>query len=194
MFDYLGNKRWFNVTRTEVQFCADLYSEIRGREADFVEWLNRRNSATSTDINFDINLNWEVAIEVCYYRDLLFSFDRRVRDSDYSPKRTFDLCLFSPEDIVIIEAKAQQRFEKKQLGDLAEDKRTLVQGALCHCKKGNTNPRVIVLGLASSKYFENMKRYKRPISEVFDSCFSWKDLKSFSDCPSFLRADEIYGS
>ena len=111
-FSYLDGRRWAEVTREERFFCQHLFSLLKtDSENRLLSHINEQAGTT-----FQMDTEWEPAFEVCFYRDL-----RRIRKPwkhYYSPKRTFDLCMFSEDAIVILEAKAQQPFEAGQLGAL----------------------------------------------------------------------------
>lgn len=189
---YFGDRAWSNITREERVFCAELYFALRGRERDFVRWLGDRPGTQSLEL--EPEQPWEAAFEVCFYRDLLFVHDTSVRDSRYSDKRTFDLCLFSPNDIVIIEAKAQAAFESRQLEYFTNDKLDVLQ-ALRDVGRDPSNVRVTLLGLASSQYFANARKYGRGrrIPIELDGHFSWGELDAtFMPHPMFRRAEQVY--
>ena len=124
-FSYLDNKNWIDISREERLYCAHLYFQIKGKELQFVKWLNEFKSMYLTT-----DCEWEIGYEVCFYRDYLKNVEnksirvenRKYEDSTYSEKRTFDLCLFSEDTIIIIEAKVKEKFEQKQLDDIKSDK------------------------------------------------------------------------
>lgn len=103
---YFGNKSWSDITREERYFCAELFFDIKNNIKAFIYFLNKRFKT-----NYNIDQHWEVGFEVCFYRDFLFDKGNKVRETEYSDKRTFDLCLFSNKEILIIEAKADQKFD-----------------------------------------------------------------------------------
>ena len=115
---------WSSITREERYFCSHLYHNLIGKEKEFVRWLNR-----TMGLNLNETADWEVGYEVCFYRDYLKSIGKSVKKYRYSrkklfpQKRTFDLCLFSQDHIIIIEAKVQQKFDEKQIKDLIKDKK-----------------------------------------------------------------------
>lgn len=122
------NKKWQDITREERFFCSELYHDIKNDIKGFVKFLNK-----NCDVNLDENAYWEIGYEVCFYRDFIkakgssikkFNQDNNNLDpkfQQYPPKRTFDLCLFSNKQIVIIEAKADQKFNDTQLNYLKDD-------------------------------------------------------------------------
>ncbi len=191
-FAYLGNQRWADITREERLFCAELFQAIRGREGEFVAWLTNRPSMRH--LALDPAEHWEVGYEVCFYRDLLFAAGTSARQCDFSPKRTFDLCLFSPTVVLVIEAKAQDAFDSKQNEDFQKDKRAVL-AAIAEAGHDASDVRVVVVALAASRYFANVVKYgaERRVPEVFDGHFSWKELhESFADHELFLRAEATY--
>jgi hypothetical protein len=99
----------------------------------------------------------------------------------FSPKRTFDLCLFSDDAILIVEAKAQQPFESDQLRSFVADRQEV--------RKETGVANVVVVGLASSAY-----KPPRTVIETFDGkLLTWRALSSlYQDDTILLRADAIY--
>jgi len=190
-WDYLQgsdskSKTWAEVTRDERFFCQHLYHLIL-RKPDIRSFVRDLKGLTDDKLNLNAGVDWEIGYEVCFYRDLMFH--RKVsRDSHcYSLKRTFDLCLFSEETIVIIEAKAQQRF------DAAQNKSFILDKGQVSKLTGGTQ--VKLLGLASSKYLDK-KSFPLPPTEnaVFDGLISWEQLAKHFDNDKILeRANRIYG-
>lgn len=182
---YLNNKNWSEITREERFFCAEFYSAIKNNEAKFVKWL------VSLDLMNEVPLNpdqeWEIAFEVSFYSDLFNASPKwkSATEAEFSDHRTFDLCLFSEKQIVIIEAKAHEDFKLNQLSNFEDDKQD-VPKAIKSATEIESSIDVYVVALASSRYLNNA-------SEIFDGSFSWKDIyDSFSRKNVFLRADEIY--
>ena len=173
---WLGGRPWSEITREERAFCAELYCLARADLQNFIEYLNAMHEA-----DLDVGANWEMAFEASFYRDQR-RFLLQAKDGASSDHRKFDLALFSDEDILIIEAKAQQGFGTKQLDDIRQDP-DRVKLRLPRVK------RVRVSALVSSRYF--------PKPET-RNCFTgpyltWRALASFYDGNAILRrADEIY--
>ena len=189
-FPYLGHRRWAEISREERLFCAELFFAIRGDESRFVGWLNERIPS----LRLDASEPWEVGYEVCFYRDLLFGSGLPVRPSPFSGKRTFDLCLFSVGQIVVIEAKAQAGFSARQNEEFEADL-DHVPACISAAGFGATCPRVSFVALASSRYLQNVERYGRGLPEVFDGAVSWRDVNdSFASRALFERADAVYGN
>ncbi|MDQ3439304.1 MAG: hypothetical protein M3478_03020, partial [Planctomycetota bacterium] len=108
------------------------------------------------------------------------------RASGFSLKRTFDLCLFSEEVIVVIEAKAHQLFTAQQGMSFADDAQA-IQRLI------PSSPKVHLLALASSRYFEAFDAYGRAAAlESFSARLTWKQLESEYHVPLFGRAESIY--
>jgi len=190
--EWLNNRSWLDISREERLFCAHLYFDIKGKEKKFVKWLS--NELKSLKCNPDAD--WEVGFEVCFYRDYLFEkrykireYNKKLSDENnkkYSEKRTFDLCLFSDEQIIIMEAKAQQGFEVKQMKSFKDDKMDV-----SNILKGNGNTvGVNLIGICSSVYCNNLKQYgNQNILNPFDGVITWKDISS---AKMFQRNENIY--
>jgi hypothetical protein len=174
-FYYLGGRSWAEVTREERFYCQALYSLIR--QNDLAVFLNHVNAVVGIDLPGGVH--WELAYEACFYRDL-WHFRGRKGDI-FSPKRTFDLCLFSSDHIAIIEAKAQQPFDLEQARRFEADRDKV---------KELTGVRhVSLVGLASSRCHP-----LRAVLEAFDGpLLTWKGLSElYNNDATLLRADEIY--
>jgi len=174
-FRYLDGKSWSQVTRDERYFCAHLFSLIRsGGAKTFVQRLNEAH-----ECHLDDTQEWEIAYEVCFYRDLWQQHGQLWRL--YSPKRTFDLCLFSDDAIVIIEAKACQQFSPEDLMSYDKDSSEV--------KKRTEAGTVLVAGLASSLYDAPQE-----VRLHFDAAWlTWRELAEFYNHDTILlRADTVY--
>jgi hypothetical protein len=179
---YLKNKKWEDITREERFFCSHLYHSIINREKKFIEWLNN-----NTTLKLKPNANWEIGYEVCFYRDLIHHWKDDVKrmakiknPKQYSPKRTFDLCLFSNDHIVIIEAKAQQGFHGDQLKEFENDKEDIKSLLV------KEDLKIDVVLLHSSEYHPRDKRIKK-----YES-ITWIDIyNSFEKNNIFKHADEL---
>lgn len=174
------NSKWQDITRDERFICSHLYHSIINREKEFIEWLNN-----NTILKLNLNSNWEVGYEVCFYRDLIHYWKTQGKtipiDITYSPKRTFDICMLSNDHIVIIEAKAQQGFHGDQLKDFEDDRKD-IKSLLA--TQGFEMGVDIVL-LHSSHYTP-----KNTLPKV-----TWKELdNSFCKNNLFLKADQLYGN
>ncbi len=174
-FDYLNGKLWSQVTRDERFFCQRLYELIKEETPiKFVKYLK-----DTFDFPISIKREWEAGFEVCFYRDL-WHFQGKEGDL-FSPKRTFDLCLFGEDAVIIIEAKAAQGFHQDQnfSFDLDADAVTKLTGV----------NDVLLIGLCSSKY-----KIEPSVHDLFDgNIIRWKDLaKRYNDDEILNRADEVY--
>ena len=171
---YFGNKSWADITREERYFCAELFFDIKKNTKGFIYFLNRLFRS-----NYDIEQYWEVGFEVCFYRDFHYSIGQKVRETEYSDKRTFDLCLFSNKQFIIIEAKADQKFDNEQLTNLKKDifeiKRLI--------NKEDENVEIKSYLLNSSHREKNVEGFEK---------FTWFDLYNlFNDNQVFLTADNL---
>ena len=143
-FKYLRNQYWSQITREERYFCSHLYHLLIGKEKEFVIWLNN-----TLGEHFNPDQEWEISFEVCFYRDF-YKLNGKDLPEELR-KRTFDLCLFSETDIIIIEAKVQQPFKKKQINDLREDVVILEEMLIADSVK------ITPLLLGSETFFKNLE-------------------------------------
>ena len=176
-FSYLDGKFWAQVTREERFFCQHLFGLFaRDKTRRILSYVNDK-----VGIALPRTTEWEPAYEVCFYRDLAYL--REERDEYFSPKRTFDLCLFSEDAIIILEAKAQQEFKADQMDGFEADRE--------HVKKTTGVSAVWLCGLVSSKY-----KPATSISAKFDGrLLTWRDLAELYDDDEVLeRANEVYDS
>lgn len=179
---YLHDRNWANWSREERFFCAVLFEYIRRDPSAFAKWVNEHAS-----LGLDMEGDWEVGYEVAFYRDYLWSTEKSARESHYPAKRTFDLCLFGRQSIVIIEAKVFEHFKGDQNKEFAKDKKRITG------LPGFQSIDVRTVALASSKYFENADKYAKPETlKVFDGVIKWSDLFEFYGDKLFSRADLLY--
>jgi len=176
---YLNNKSWSQVTREERYFCSHLYHFLINKEKSFVKWLNQKPEA-----NFPVNNNWEIAFETCFYRD--FHYHHETILPVHLRKRTFDLCLFSDNHIIIIEAKVQQGFKSEQLNSFVADTKEINKLPKMHKVK------ISKVLLYSSKY--NFDKNKFNLKEKNPNFYeiTWEDLYNEYKNPVFIVADEKY--
>lgn len=182
---WLGNRNWSEITRDERFFCAHLYNKVLAHEdgvKGFVRLINE-----TCHLNLPVDTNWELGYEVCFYRDVMFD-DAAKCDERLSLKRTFDLCLFSDNEVVIIEAKAYQAFDGKQTEEFVRD-RECIRNIL------NIPVTVVLVPLASSHYKDTFDN--SPLKDRFGcELLTWKrlaDVYENGDPKSTLaRADMIY--
>jgi len=179
---YFDNKKWLDISREERLYCAHLYSQIKGKELKFVKWLNENKG-----MELQTNCEWEIGYEVCLYREYFHHFreDSIKENKEYPQKRTFDLCIFSENDIVIIEAKVKEHFDQKQLDETKKDE-SLIPRVL-----GNDINVVNVL-LAQSKYVESKNFLgSKKNREEFPYRISWEEMDELFPNDVFERADAL---
>ena len=174
-FEYLNGKFWSQVTRDERFFCQRLFELIRSETAvSFVRYLCETHG-----LDVPVEGEWEVGFEVCFYRDL---WQLREREGKlFSPKRTFDLCLFGENAIVIIEAKAAGGFDQDQNVSFELD--------IAEVKELTGVKIVQLVGLCSSKY-----NIEAELEQTFHGrILRWNDLATrYADDEVLHRADEVY--
>ena len=178
---WLEGRTWAEVTREERFFCAELFFVIRGDVSRFVHFLAQKEhwvEGTGREVlPLDSEARWDPAYEACFYRDM--------KRPDVSKKRTFDLALFSEKTVILIEAKAHQGFDNKQLRSIKKLDRVEVPKLTRHAQ-------VLVAGITSSKYTP-----KPDTRTYFDLMVTWNDLAQWycdderARC-TFGRANKIY--
>lgn len=178
---YLNNEIWDHVSREERFFCFELYNSIKGEPTPFLDLISR-NPAT----------NYDIGVEVCFYRDIMYEFGMSIKGTSLPYKRTFDLALFSPDEIIIIEAKSNQGFESEQLEYFRKDLNVHIP-KLFNIIKQSPIPKVSIIALHSSKYSP-----KPQTMRVFDSQITWKNIAKIYKGNNrkrliFESADNCYG-
>lgn len=187
---YFDGKDWKEITRDERYFCCELYFEIRKAPNRFIKWLNK---ILVLELNkTEINQQWETAIEVCFYRDYVNNIGtcntKNISKTKYSPKRTFDLCIFSETHIIIIEAKAQQGFKRNQLESIKEEKKNLTS-LIKEGAKIKECPQIIIIGIVSSEY-----QPKPTTKKLFSGMITWLELAEIytKNNKIYLTANKLY--
>jgi len=174
---YLQNKTWNEeISRTEALFCAELFFLLKEKD-NLLKFIK----------NFQIKQgNYDVGYEVSFYRDILKvkEFADKIKGK-YSLHRTFDLTLFSENDIYIIEAKAHDGFNNEQLDNFIKDKKDILK--ILEEINSKTKIEIHLLALISSNY-----RLKIETKNKFDSIITWKEVYELFGNEMFNRADEIY--
>ena len=103
---------WDTVTKEERHFCAELYRIVRQNPDQFKCLLDLINTEGQwySDYKSRINpsSNWEIAYEMAFYRDYPSKMG--------SDHRKFDMALFSDNQFVIVEAKAQASYMTTNCG------------------------------------------------------------------------------
>jgi hypothetical protein len=134
-FSYLGGKNWSEITRDERTFCAYLFHAFKDEPQELINAFQQHSFQIDGFTN-DLSISgkkWELGYEVCFYRDLLLNFGIKIKEEAsllekwgiIKPskliKRTFDLCLFSEDEIIIIEAKGAEGLTSTQFIDFQKD-------------------------------------------------------------------------
>ena len=175
---YFKNQAWIDIAREERYFCLELYNEMRKDLKPFLGLLE-----ISKEKQFDIGF------EVCFYRDLLKAHGRGIKETEFPQKRTFDLALFAEDEIIIIEAKAQQGFDNEQLKIFKNDIKKIDNLFKEIYKEPIKNKRLI--GICSSKYTP-----KEDTKEQFhnNKIITWAQIADVypDNKEIFRRADDIY--
>lgn len=178
---YLDDQPWSSWTRDERFFCSVLYSYAQGDAAALANWL-----IATTDLSGTSSTQWDLGYEVCFYRDYLWHRGGETAAAQDLPrKRTYDLCLFGDQDLVIIEAKVCEAFDPSQNREFEEDKSHIAR------MLGLAAPRVHSVALASSRYFENA----RPTSVAW-ACghLTWAHVADKYASQLLWQADMMYGA
>ena len=174
-FKYFAGACWTDITRDERFFCQRLYELIKAEPIlDFANYL-------STKLHLSIPLagEWEIGYEVCFYRDL---WQHRNRQGKlFSPKRTFDLCLFGESAIFIIEAKAA--------GDFDPDQNEVFKRDITEVRRLTGIENVQLVGLCSSKCRSDQSSE----STFGNKVIRWNELaERYRNDEILNRADYIY--
>lgn len=203
---YLHDLQWTQITREERFFCAELYFNWSRMKilTPVIGWLNDRLK----DRPLPEDENWSVGYEVCFYRDYIHEFllngtasilDKKVPGTEdpFMFKRTFDLTLFHPKHIVIIEAKANEGLSDDQVTSFERDRRDL--DALFDASKV-LRPKIHLVLLCAEHYRHATRAAK--MRERFDGSISWNELAEKAgewgadarSMQAFLRADSLMAS
>jgi hypothetical protein len=171
---YFNGYSWKDLTREERFYCFILYKYAIENPNDFADWV-----VNSAKLKILKEKEWDVGIEVCLYRDYRWHKGRPVRNSDFSPKRTFDLCLFASRTIIIIEAKVFQPLDSKQnvifKKDCSKIKQLLKMDDI----------KVFLVSLTSSKYSSKAL-------SVFDGRLTWEEAYNKYEDNLFIQANDLY--
>lgn len=202
------DRSWNDISREERLFCSHLYHQILsfGGATRFLERFAKLRSPYSGFDNkpdFNTSAYWEVSFEVCFYRDFLKAQGKDVSESNFSQKRTFDLCFFSEKEIIIVEAKAQGGLDKEQIDSLNRDPND-IENLFDEYPMGPSIGRknVSIVFIAASKYFKSPafsqeKGLGKMLIKETDNLkmlVSWKQISEEIFPSIFKRADGIYGN
>lgn len=175
---FLKGYKWSELSRDERYYCAHLFQLMKNNQEQTKTWI-RDN--LYTDMN--LNKSWEMGYEVCFYRDYFHWFKKgeSIKASIYPEKRTFDLALFSDDEIIIIEAKAHEIFKQKQINDIKKDRKYISD-------LFNKKIDVHCYALAASKYFDYSKKFNDNWhnKDVFDDFFTWGQMAILFDNDTLL--------
>lgn len=181
---YFKGLSWRDITREERFYCFCLYLHARSDPGSFADWVNQ-----TAQLNIDTTGVWDLGIEVCLYRDLLWHKGTSVHGSGFSPKRTFDLCLFGSKAILIIEAKVYQPFNKKQSATFARDSEDILK------LLKSENLKVFLVALASSRYLASHPQVASgQATWPFHGQISWADAYEEYGDALLQQADDLYHS
>jgi hypothetical protein len=220
---YFNGSTWEKISREERFYCSLLYHDIKsGNNLDrFIRFLNAAPSPFPDDTSspfpkfkntIDLNPDtyWEIGYEVCFYRDMIYHIKektigeinqiRKMHEKCLLPhKRTFDLCLFSDDHIVIIEAKVQQGLESKQCEEFKDDEKYLKE-LFEEINSEWEDLNLVFIVLASSKYLTSPS-FTLPNGvgkNLIDNCkylkgfISWQQIGEMFDNELYIDANTKY--
>lgn len=175
---YFAGRSWSDISREERYFCAELYFTLSrmGSLKPFIALLNGQGE----ELDLPEDDLWQVGFEVCFYRDLIHAIGldgthgirgklNPTTGENYMAKRTFDLALFHPQHIVIVEAKSQQGLDRKQLASFARDEADI--RALLSAM-GQKVPAIHTVLLAQDRYVRSSRGLAN--EAPFRAAFSWQ--------------------
>ncbi len=175
-------RKWEEITREERFFTSVLFREVMCEPEPFWHLLGQQLK-TSPDVSVV-----DVGFEVCYFRDAYHAEPRLIPNRQaHLEKQTFDMVLWlSDHGTVIIEAKAQQGFNLKQLNMLDESRKTMLELA----SPEHPLKRIDLVGLCSSGY-----QLRESTARRFDALVRWKEIAEAypENSRTYIRADQIYG-
>ncbi len=186
--NYLNNKTWWQITREERFFCAHLFFLIWNDLRKFLEWFKAQHYA-----EMKLDKQWEIGYEVCFYRDYLFAKGESVKKIKKPQKRTFDLALFSDDELIIFEAKVYEDFDTKQVEVFKADADKIAELL-------DKPIRIKIYALACKSYFDHSNAFKYwdkkdqntpSKSKCFDDKITWKELADFYQDDILYRAEEV---
>ena len=152
-----------------------------------MKFLNEQSIKTKQHVTqLNEESKWDLGFEVAFYRDIekkhpgFFDDNARLR-------RKFDLAMFSDGQIVVMEAKAQQGYDKKKDLDSVSKDQEILQDKF-------KDMDIVFVSICSSYYYHS-KRREVPIEDYFDLIVTWDLLSNLyeKDEPIFERANCVYG-
>ncbi len=172
---------WSSVTREERYFSSTLFHELVRNPKPFWRLLSKQLSAKLDVRNIGVA---DVGYEVCFFRDLarVGMVERQQRSLE---KQTFDLVLtLESGPLVIVEVKAQQAFNLKQLEKLREARNLIIASK----KLPSRHRSVFIAGLCSSRARCDRSR------PLLDGLIRWSDLRPYYPkiAADLARADGLY--
>lgn len=194
---YLNNNSWLDITREERYYCSELFFHFREDPLKLINLLFKTKTINCLDKK-DLKSKWEIGYEVCFYRDLIHHLnktrDNKIKIDNYNRKRTFDLCLFSENKILIIEAKVQSGFDSKQMKHFKKDEKHFNNLGI---KEGIKFPEIHLVGLAADTYFINVEKPGRKgIPELIkENYLTWSDIYNGTEkIKIFQKANQLYNN
>lgn len=164
------------ITRTEVFFTVSLHYACMDQKNGLQELLKNKLNITK-----DIEII-DSGFEVCLFRDFAMAYSLEREDKSFE-KQTFDnVFIFSDGSIVLVEAKAHQGFDPKQIKKLVEAAEKIESSDIPFSK-------VYLVGLCSSKY-----NPKPSTIAKLQAVVTWNEISTcFRDEEGvFQRANDIY--
>ncbi|BDA62257.1 hypothetical protein K5M76_05585 [Shewanella xiamenensis] len=169
-------KKLSEITRTEVFFTSSLHhAYVSDREPLQTLLINKLGLDSGVEII-------DSGYEICLFRDLAKEGYIGREDKSFE-KQTFDnVFVLSDESIVLVEAKANQKFSPNQIEKMVLAKEMIQSSELPWNQ-------VYLVGLCSSKY-----RPKATTVRNFDAVITWAEVAVCSNehRAVFERADNIY--
>ncbi|MBE9397876.1 hypothetical protein IOQ59_11465 [Pontibacterium sp. N1Y112] len=165
-----------DITRTEVFFTGSLYRACENENSGIEKLLKDKLGIGGTVEIIDSSF------EVCLFRDFSMAYSLE-RENKSFEKQTFDnVFVLSDGSIVLVEAKAHQGFDPKQIQQMKKAAEKIVASDIPFNK-------VYLVGLCSSEYTPKLSTIAS-----FDAVITWKEISScFNDEKhTFMRADSIY--
>jgi hypothetical protein len=182
---WLCGAKWADWTREERYFCALLFGYADNDPSRFARWVVETAKLDQLDRSLLARAVWEVGYEVCFYRDYLWERGE-LEGTDLPLKRTFDLCLFAPNVVIIIEAKGFEGFTSKQNAEFDEDRGRLRRLL-------GPEVQIYLVALASSAYVNSDRLSKKSLAPFDGAPLTWEDAaKEYPDA-RLKVADGLYG-